>query len=411
MKKILLAFLCLFALYASWSVPAVAQEVDTTTWGTNGEVLAISRSGNTIYLGGSFDYVGPNTGSGVVLDGTNGTATGNPSPQVAGPTRAVVPDGKGGWYIGGSIKAVQGKTRNGLAHLLPDGSLDPAFSPGVLNPVGDPTAYVLTLALAGNTLYVGGYFSTVNGQGRRNIAALDATTGQLKDWQPDNTSTGVDGAVRAIAVLGDVVYVGGHFRWIGQKYRFGLAALDAHTGTVMYWGPGPFIEKTLERGDCISRCQQYPVRRRAQWQQLLRMLSNNLVALDAATGAPKDWYPQPTGHIHALAVAGDVVYVGGSFATIGGQPRNGIAALDITTGQRRSGILNCGSSRTLGYRSTRWPSRAAGSTRAVIFRQSASNHSTIPPPLTLPPASWPVTGTPARADGCKPWPRPAIRYL
>ena len=37
--------------------------------------------------------------------------------------------------------------------------------------------------------------------------------------------------------------------------------------------------------------------------------------------------------VNAIAVAGSVVYVGGSFTFIGGIVRNHIAALDVTTGE------------------------------------------------------------------------------
>ena len=36
--------------------------------------------------------------------------------------------------------------------------------------------------------------------------------------------------------------------------------------------------------------------------------------------------------MHALAVSGSTVYAGGSFTSIGGEERHGIAALDATTG-------------------------------------------------------------------------------
>jgi hypothetical protein len=58
---------------------------------------------------------------------------------------------------------VQGQARKGLAHLLPDGKLDPAFNPVVHSDDADGASYVSALALAGNVLYVGGSFSSING--------------------------------------------------------------------------------------------------------------------------------------------------------------------------------------------------------------------------------------------------------
>src|ERR1043166_625242 len=71
-------------------------------WVTNGTVYSIAESCGTIYLGGTFSYVGPPTGSFVAID----TATGQWNPVLARVNswvNAVAADGAGGWYIGGGF--------------------------------------------------------------------------------------------------------------------------------------------------------------------------------------------------------------------------------------------------------------------------------------------------------------------
>jgi hypothetical protein len=46
---------------------------DQTAWITNGTVSAVATAGATVYIGGSFTYVGPNTGSGVPVDASSGS--------------------------------------------------------------------------------------------------------------------------------------------------------------------------------------------------------------------------------------------------------------------------------------------------------------------------------------------------
>jgi hypothetical protein len=96
--------------------------------------------------------------------------------------------------------------------------------------------------VSGQTVYVGGDFidGSIGGQPRRHIAALDATTGEATDWNPGDPPS--SGAVRALAVSGQTVYVGGYFQSIGGQPRNNLAGLDATTGMATGWDPKPNLE-------------------------------------------------------------------------------------------------------------------------------------------------------------------------
>ena len=81
----------------------------------------------TLYVGGDFTRAGPMTGGGVPLAVDSGQPL--PSfPKVDGDVFAVVPDGAGGWYIGGAFARVGGEPRENLAHVLADATLDPAWA-------------------------------------------------------------------------------------------------------------------------------------------------------------------------------------------------------------------------------------------------------------------------------------------
>src|SRR5262245_58357625 len=101
---------------------ARAQTADPNMWITDGQVSAIATAGNAIYLGGSFTYVGPNTGHFVVID--SGTGIPEPRwPRVNGDVTCSAPDGTGGWYIGGSLTSVGSASRANLAHIRADKTL------------------------------------------------------------------------------------------------------------------------------------------------------------------------------------------------------------------------------------------------------------------------------------------------
>lgn len=283
---------------------------------TDGSVheAVLSPEGDLLYIGGSFRQVGAMMGNWVAIDGTSGEAMGQPS-MVAGGygVYAAAADGQGGWYIGGDFGAVMGVRRQGLAHILAGGGLS-EWNPGA-NDV------VYTLAVVGSTIYVGGNFTTIGGQPRNRIAALDATTGAATDWNPN-----ADRPVWSLANSGSTIYAGGNFAEIGGHARNNIAALDAVTGGATDWNPNPDdrVETLLISGSTVYAGGLFTT--------IGGQPRNHIAALDAATGAATDWNPNADWSVEALAVNGSTVYVGGGFTTIGGQPRNHIAALDAATG-------------------------------------------------------------------------------
>ena len=227
MKKIIALILAVFGffVFGQKALAAIPDAPDENTWVTNGPIYATAVGGDgTVYLGGSFTYVGPYTGGGVVLSKETGQVQ-TSFPKVDGEIYAVAADGEGGWYVGGYFTKVGGIARNNLAHILADGTVDSSWNP-------NPNSYVSALAVSGSTVYVGGHFTSIGGQERNYIAALDATTGQATSWNPN-----ANNRVSALAVSGSTVYAGGWFTSIGGQGRNRIAALDATTGQATSWNP------------------------------------------------------------------------------------------------------------------------------------------------------------------------------
>jgi hypothetical protein len=74
--------------------------------------------------------------------------------------------------------------------------------------------------VSGSTVYAGGYFTSIGGQTRNYIAALDEN-GNATAWNPDANSY-----VWALAVSGRTVYAGGEFTSIGTDQLSCFAALS-----------------------------------------------------------------------------------------------------------------------------------------------------------------------------------------
>ncbi len=321
---------CLAWLAASCLAPASAtpQTVDPNLWGLGlANVTAIARSGNTLYVGGAFSQVGPNTGSGIPLQYGRGVPA-SAYAKVNGEILAAVTDGAGGWFIGGDFTAAGGRSRLHLAHILAGGEVA-EWSP-------DPDKQVHALALSGGTLYVGGQFDTIAGQPRSMIAAVDVATGEASSWDP--SATGGLYTYRVVATLalrGDTVYVGGNFTSIGGQARRCLAAVDARTGQALVWNPSPnenvnamaLSGNTAYVGGLFSQIGGKP-----------RYL---VAAVDLTTGAATEWDPrignrlreywEPPPNVMTLLVRGSTVFIGGLLDSIGGQFRSGLGSVNAVT--------------------------------------------------------------------------------
>src|SRR5262249_5215111 len=216
--------------------PVGAFEADTGTVTSFGpiavaqQVSAVAVTGPTVYVAGLFvtDLHNP-----VVfylagfqdLPGLVGGVLTSFHPSIDSDVSAVALSGST-VYAGGSFTSVGVRTPR---HHLAAFEDIPGTEGGVTPWDPDVNQGVLALALSDPTLYVGGYFTAVNGGSPRNhLAAIDTGTGKAMDWDPD-----ADGAVRAGAVSPTAgLVVGGDFTMLagGLRPQPGFAAFALPPG-------------------------------------------------------------------------------------------------------------------------------------------------------------------------------------
>ncbi|TGN02438.1 PQQ-binding-like beta-propeller repeat protein [Leptospira yasudae] len=332
-------------------------------YATNGRVFATALRGKTLYIGGQFEYVGPETGHFAVVN-TDGNVLPE-FPYIEGQIESIVSDGNGGWFVGGYLEKVNGVSRAGLIHINPDNSWDEKwdaqmppgsgiksmviyqsnlyvggsfFSVGGMNVRNlaklDVTTgqadenwnfdtqgyYVSDLTLVQNfrrlesTLYVAGFFVKVQNATRSNLASIDLRTNRLNSWAPIvSGSTG--GAVFDLEVEGSIAYIGGSFVKVGSEERVCLAAIDRITSELKNWNPvasGTVEELEVANGIVFIG---------GGFLQVAGQSLPYLAAINAQTGVPLAWNPNPSGSVYALKLQDNNLYVGGSFKTINSKTR------------------------------------------------------------------------------------------
>ena len=302
-------------LLASTVGPAHTQTVTPDLAITNGQVIIQALRDSVLYLGGSFSFVGPVTGAGVPVDSATALPTAN-FPIVNGIVLTAIPDGTGGWFIGGQFTAVGAQPRANIARVLADGSISP-WNPGA-------TAAVRALLLVGNTLHVGGDFLTLGGVARNRVGALDASTGVTTAWNPD-----ANASVRALGASPTQIYIGGQFTTIGGQLRNRIAAVNTTTGGVVAgWDPNANNTVLCMVVDNVAGVVYIG----GQFTFCNGVTRNRVAAIETATGLVTDFNVGSNNSVFALVATPSTLYVGGQFTIIGGQPRNRLAALSTLTG-------------------------------------------------------------------------------
>lgn len=241
---VMAAALVVPAQFAPSVIPAAAPPPTTVTadqlptWQVNGVVWKMATSGNTVYAVGSFTKARPpgvpvggageiNANNAFAFDITTGERVAGFAPQLNGQALAaeVSPDGAT-LYIGGDFTTVDGQARNHLA------AFDTAT--GQLTPWAPSTdGQVRALAVTGTDVYVGGNFRSASGQPRSRLAQFSRATAALSSWAPvvDN------GYVWSMTLVPDrsALVVGGSFTSVGGTAQYGMGKLDAATGAVRPW--------------------------------------------------------------------------------------------------------------------------------------------------------------------------------
>jgi hypothetical protein len=181
---------------------------------------------------------------------------------------------------------------------------------------------VLTSAKVGNTMYVGGNFTTLS-KNIGKLISLDALSGS-----PLNLATwpAINGNVNAIVSDGSGGFlIGGNFTQVGASARNGIAQISA-VGSVSAWNPNcnGTVTTIFRSGTTVYVGGAFTA--------IGGQSRNNIAAVSLSTGLATSWAPNANAQVNDIVVTGTTVYMGGLFTQAGGQFRDRIASIDATTG-------------------------------------------------------------------------------
>jgi hypothetical protein len=313
----------------------------------SGTVYAIyyNKPTNSIFIGGSFTFAGPNfrshiaqyNASTLAVTAWNPNITGNvlsisglqvPLPsgtqEDPGTGRLMDPALQSGpsntIYVGGSFISINGNPVNGFAEL--DIATPNLISATTANANCNGTVWSIYADKPRNKIYVGGTFTSLGGSSCFNLACLD-TACTNRNWP-----VSVGNTVRAIFSSGKRVYIGSESPCMYGNPTGPLISVSASTGTVNSWTPainGRIDAMSLSPGNLLYVAGSFTM--------LQTSPRNNLGAIDLSTGLTTSFNPGCNGTIRTMTLSGQKLYVGGYFSTIGGESRSNVACIDVGTSQ------------------------------------------------------------------------------
>ncbi|MCW7503070.1 Kelch repeat-containing protein [Leptospira paudalimensis] len=290
-------------------------------------VNAMASYKDQIIIGGNFQLMGPSTGSAAFLQTSNGKVVPNRYCRylkIVGTTLIAIPDGGGGFYIGGEFYAVQGEARYAVAHILPGCQVDRVFK--VPRDITD-SRLIYSLSLNGEHLYVGGDFTSWGDTSQKYLVRLNRYTG---DIDTSFSVQNIDSTVFDLDTIFNSLYVCGGFSQIGGITKRGIAKVSFANGAV-----DTSFNPSITTGSCLD----LHFGTDSQGSPNLFIVgdftapSRNYALSVTPDGTLTNWNPNPNAQVNSVQQYQNKIYLGGGFTTInGGTVASYMAAVNQDTG-------------------------------------------------------------------------------
>ncbi len=300
-------------------LPAAVGDLDpgynpNATIGTFATATALQPDGKLV-VGGAFTSFGSTSRNYLARLNANGSVDTafDPNPDGAVQAIVVLPDGK--IIVGGSFTTIAGSPRSRIARLNADGSIDPTYDPGA-----NSTVRRFLLQPDGRLL-VAGVFSTLGGSARSQLGRLEPNGSLDPNFNPN-----VTGGISSLGLQtdGKIVLVGGFSLTVGGVARNGFARINAD-GSLdsLVASLNGVAESTLVLPDdrILIGGNNFNTVAGVARERIARLKADGSLDTGFNPGAFG-------GGVFALSLQTDgQLLVGGAFSSFGGNPRNRAARL------------------------------------------------------------------------------------
>jgi uncharacterized delta-60 repeat protein len=287
-----------------------------------GDVLAIAiQSNGDALVGGQFTTVTGTSRGGIARINVSGTldTTYNPNTATAVDVRSIAIQSDGKAIIGGRFTTVSGSTRNRIARINTDGTLDTGYDP-------DASANVALVALQsdGKAIVVGD-FTVISGSAKQYIARIN-TSGTLDTTYNSSNTVLPNSNTVAIAIQSDgKAIIGGNFTTIEGITRNRIARLSTTAALDATYDPN--ANSTVS---AIAIQSDGKAIIGGSFTTVSGSTRNRIARINTNGTLDTGYNPSVTNsEVYAIAIQSDgKAIIGGSFTTVSGSTRNRIARIN-----------------------------------------------------------------------------------
>ncbi len=280
--------------------------------------FGVLKTGGKYLVNGEFQYWADNNGSALLVDTGTNNIINNRKWRINGVVRTAIPDGQGGFFIGGDFTSIGDSSRKYIAQISATGK------PTSWKPITD--SFVNVILKRNDTLFIGGVFTVFGGSARPRFA-MYKTTGTLLYHGSTGPFTSLY-SINALLLNNDTLIIGGKV----QNGTENVRKYNFRNYSALSWAT-PFIDYSEVKHLAYSSDKSVLIYSGDFNGDFMKGVSNG-------TGAEVYYYNislgSNTGHINGMKLAGTKVFAYGDFVNqstnSGSSIRRGIFAFNGNTG-------------------------------------------------------------------------------